>query len=55
MQAGGVIEFANHIVGFSQLTHLNVGHNNMQNLGAEILSHALAHLSIRHLDFCDNR
>jgi Leucine-rich repeat (LRR) protein len=55
MQAGGAIELANHIAGFSQLTHLNVGHNNMQNLGAEILSHALSHLSIRHLDFCDNR
>jgi len=55
MQAGGAIELANHIRSFSQLTHLDVGHNHMQNLGAEILSHALAHLSIRHLDFSDNR
>ena len=54
MQAGGAIALAAHITSFSQLTLLDVGHNRMQNLGAEHLAHALAHLCIRHLDFGDN-
>ena len=54
MQAGGAIALAAHITSFSQLTHLDVGHNRMQNLGTDHLAHALAHLCIHHLDFGDN-